>query len=413
MRVDEETGDFVYHLPRVTVALLSAPAADRKGNIYNYGASTQSELVELSRAAKRHGGLVIVQVGLLVCEGYADVIIPGEMVDCVVVHHQTEQALGATHDDPYTELMLSHSGDTRAANFALAELALMNRLSRAVPVRTPADAVVGRLAAKVVQPRLRKMLRVQIGTGLPEEVARTLHASGVLSQLDMVVESGVFGGVAAPGAFFGAAVHPREMVSSAETFRRIYRELGIIVVGALEVDSSGSVNVTRKGAGIMNYVGPGGFIDLTTSADCVLFCTSLRNGMRVALESDGDGGARVKVPAGAVGKPTFVPEVAEVSFSGPQALKRGQRVYYVCHAAAFVLTKRGLELLCVAPGVDYVRDVAPHIGADVYLPEGGAEEVPQAHPSVASGVGYSLSLGGGLTASGVYASRGAAVRSRM
>ena len=33
------------------------------------------------------------------------------------------------------------------------------------------------------------------------------------------------GGIPGPGAFFGSAVHPQEMIHSAEIFERIYRQV--------------------------------------------------------------------------------------------------------------------------------------------------------------------------------------------
>lgn len=38
-------------------------------------------------------------------------------------------------------------------------------------------------------------------------------------------EAGVVGGIPGPGAFFGSAVHPQEMIHSAEIFERIYRQV--------------------------------------------------------------------------------------------------------------------------------------------------------------------------------------------
>ena len=117
-----------------------------------------------------------------------------------------------------------------------------------------------------------------------------------------------------------------------------------------QVDSEGNVNVTKRGEGAINYVGPGGFIDLTTAAKIVVFCTSCRScpspsnahvthtaARRVALPPGTTFYARgkVKVSSGssprvsvnwAGGTPCFVPRVDEVTFSGQQALKRGQRV---------------------------------------------------------------------------------------
>ena len=66
-------------------------------------------------------------------------------------------------------------------------------------------------------------------------MAGVLHDTGVLPHLATIVESGAYGGVAAPGAFFGAAINPDRLVSSATAFRRIYQHLDAIIVGALQV----------------------------------------------------------------------------------------------------------------------------------------------------------------------------------
>ena len=58
----------------------------------------------------------------------------------------------------------------------------------------------------------------------------------------------------------------------------------------------------------------------------------------------------------------LVDQVQEVTFSGSEAIKRGQEVLYITERAVFRLTKQGVELCEVAPGLDVEKDVIAHMG---------------------------------------------------
>jgi len=66
----------------------------------------------------------------------------------------------------------------------------------------------------------------------------------------------------------------------------------------------------------------------------------------------------------------LVADVEQITYSGREALRRGQEVVYVTERAVFRLTGQGLILAEVAPGIDVRRDVlermafAPHIPRD-------------------------------------------------
>lgn len=414
VRVDDTSDEFVYSLPRITVALVSAPAADRRGNVYLRGCSTRSEVETMAQAANRNGGRVIVQVGMLVPEGYGPVAIPWWRVDAVVVNPQTEQAFGAAYaSSPYTFLTVPAPGEpahtVASTDDGIAQVRFLSTVMGASPKRSDADMAVARLGAHCLDPYLHAGMRVQIGTGLPEEVAGVLHDTGALARLTSVVESGVFGGLPAPGPFFGASVSPTEMVTSMEAFKRIYDRLGVMCVGALEVDSAGCANVTRRSDNVADYIGPGGFIDLTASADVVLFSTSFRNKDNVTVDAANgrmvvpglQGAAARRFEGGALGggadgsgagaqadmTPCFVERVREVTFNGQEALKRGQVVLYVCHVGALRLTERGLQLEIVMPGVDPL-DVVAEAGATIVLPPGGVSAVRTVDASVVTGRGF-------------------------
>ncbi|MCG8403235.1 MAG: acyl CoA:acetate/3-ketoacid CoA transferase, partial [Firmicutes bacterium] len=53
----------------------------------------------------------------------------------------------------------------------------------------------------------------------------------------------------------------------------------------------------------------------------------------------------------------FLRRVEQVTFSGPYGAEKDQEVMYVTERAVFRLTKRGLLLTEIAPGIDLSRDV--------------------------------------------------------
>jgi acyl CoA:acetate/3-ketoacid CoA transferase len=58
----------------------------------------------------------------------------------------------------------------------------------------------------------------------------------------------------------------------------------------------------------------------------------------------------------------LVPQVEQITFSGPQALVRKQQILYLTERASFRLTQDGVELFEIAPGIDLQRDVLDQMG---------------------------------------------------
>jgi propionate CoA-transferase len=379
--VRNEDGQLRFSIPKVDVALINAPAADRMGNIYSRGSAILAENPEAARAARRNGGKVIVNVGLLVDEGYGEVLLTADEVDAIVYYPGTEQTGAVKHSKPMDFLTLESKTSTAEG---VARIRFVNHLLKVTPRRGPADHALARLGSELLAERAQPGDRVDIGTGLPEEVTRLLYESGLMDELQMMNESGVLGGVAAPGIYFGAAVNPTEMVSSAEAFRRMYDRLDWVVVGFLEVDAHGNVNASKRGDGAINYVGPGGFIDLTTAAKNVLFVGAWMHGAKYDTADDQ---LKTREP----GKLKFIQEVDEITFSGAEALRRGQNVYYVTHVGVFALTGAGLRLMRIMPGVDLKRDILDACPFPISLPEDG--EVPSVRSATLTGEGFKLSFG--------------------
>lgn len=373
-------GKLRFYCPKINVAIFNAPAADRRGNIYVKKAVMVAETYEITKAAKKNGGVVIANVGAVVEEGYDKVFLPAEDIDAVVHYPGTEQ----TGSVPYRKYWPMFTLDsTMSIDEGIARVRFINRLVGVTPKRTRADEALARLGASIFTKNIRRGGRVDIGVGLPEEVSRLLYESGAMKHLDMMTESGVFGGLSAPGIFFGASVNPTEIVSSAEAFRRMYQYLDAAILGVLQVDSAGNVNVSKRGEGPIHYVGPGGFIDITTCANMVLFCSSWGDGAGIEMVN-----GSVKVIKR--GKPKFIDKVDEITFSGVEAMKRGKRVFYVTHVGAFQLTPRGMELIQVMPGIDVRKDIIEATSMKVILPENG--QVPVVEPSIVTGKGFKLEI---------------------
>ena len=112
----------------------------------------------------------------------------------------------------------------------------------------------------------------------------------------------------------------------------LFLDMDIAILGAVEIDPEGSVNVASLGD---RFAGVGGFVNIAQAARRLVFCCTFR-----AKENA-----------------KFVRRIAHVCFHGPSALARGQQVLYVTERAVFELTSNGLRLLEVAPGFDAQRDV--------------------------------------------------------
>jgi propionate CoA-transferase len=370
-----------YRLPRLDAALFNLPAADRRGNLYAKNAAIVGDSYEIAHAARRNGGVVIANVGLVVDEGYDRIFLPAEMVDAVVYYPDTEQAPGFFHREPW--LAVTTPADHRIAE-ALDQARLLRRLgelSGALPRRTAVEEAVLRLAASTLVANVGSRAQVVLGAGMPEDVGRILFEQGRLDDVTLMVESGAVGGLPAPGAYFGAAFSPSSIVSTAELFKRCYRKLDAACLGALEVDADGNVNVSKRGPTVRDYAGPGGLIDFTCAADTIIFvCGWMRNG---AMEVE-----RGKIRVRKRGTPKFVERVREVTFNGQRALRAGKRIFYATPIGLLRLTRRGLELETVFPGIRIHRDVLDASAARIALPQSG--EPPVCPKSMVTGEGFRL-----------------------
>jgi propionate CoA-transferase len=373
-----EDGGLRYRAPKINVAMFGAPGADREGNIYLDRASILAETFEITRAAKANNGRVIVNVGTIVEKGSGEIVVPAKDVDAIVYDPLCEQAISIKHRKYWP--MLTTKSDVPVEE-AIARLRFINQVLGITPRRTPIDDVLARLAATVFAENAHKNMYVNVGVGLPEEASRILFDAGLLNDVTVFTESGVIGGLPAPGVFFGAAACPKKMVPSAEAFRLCYEKLDLTMLGVVEADSEGNVNVSKRGNDPKNYVGPGGFIDITTGAKTVLFVTAWMAHADVQIQ-----GSTIKIAK--KGAPKFIDKVSEITFSGKQALLAQKKIFYVTTVGVFQLTERGMTLIRVMPGIDIQKDILDASPMRIVLPESG--EVPVADSSIVTGKNFKL-----------------------
>ena len=128
-------------------------------------------------------------------------------------------------------------------------------------------------------------------------------------------------------------------------------------MGALEMDRLGNVNAHR---GVDQSSGIGGFGNITSATRNVIFCLTFDTKGLFVTEEDG----KVKIhEEGTI--PKIVERVRSISFSGPRAVRNGQRVLYVTERCAFALQKEGLALIEVYPGIDKKRDILDRLPFEI------------------------------------------------
>lgn len=319
-----------YRALPVHVGLIRGTRADRRGNVSMEHEGIVGEVLPIAQAAKNHGGIVIVQVEEVV-DCLTDpkaVRVPGILVDYIVVA------------EPH------HHEQTFAEPFNVHYVSCQHEAPRLTPLAFSERKIIGRRALR----EINSGDIVNLGIGLPEAVAAVAWEEDKLADFTLTVESGPIGGVPASGMSFGCSANPEAIVDQPSQFD-FYDGggLDIAILGAVEIDQEGSVNVSCfKG----RFAGVGGFINIVTGARRLVFCCSFRaGGLKVGFD-----GEKLHIQQeGQFCK--FVREVEQVCFHGPTAAARGQEVLYVTERAVFRLTKAGLELVEIAPGISLQDEV--------------------------------------------------------
>jgi len=331
MEIDGEEYLFYKRFP-IDVGIIRATTGDPDGNLTMEREALTLEALAIAMAARNSGGIVIAQVERVAESGSLNsrqVKVPGVLVDCVVVarpenHWQTF----ATQYNP------AYSSEIRARTGSLP------------PMEDGPRKIIARRAALELEPNSV----VNLGIGMPEGIAAIANEEKIADLITLTAEPGVIGGIPASGVDFGAAINTQAVIDQPYQFD-FYDGGGLDVafLGLAQADQSGSLNVSKFGP---RLAGAGGFINISQNARKVVFTGTFVAGEIQVVYHDG---AFQIVRDGHIRK--FVNKVEHVTFSGHVARKSGKSVLYITERCVFRLTKDGLELTEIAPGVDLEKDI--------------------------------------------------------
>ncbi|MDR1243003.1 MAG: hypothetical protein LBM00_09540 [Deltaproteobacteria bacterium] len=316
------------------ICLLRGTYADEKGNISMEKECLYGDNLSIAQAVNRNGGTVIVQVSKVVKAGSLNpknVIIPGILVDYVVVVSEAENMWEIPRDDVDV-----YSGKLR------------------VPVEVGGGALAPLDERKVIGRRcaleLTRGAAVNLGTGMPEQVALVAGEEGFFDQISLTIEAGAVGGLPQGRPLFGCSTNVECVMTQAEQFD-FYDGggLDLAFLGLAECDPTGSINVSKMGKKIP---GTGGFINIAQNSRKLFFCgTFTAKGLKISLKN----GKLSIDQEGSLKK--FINKIEQVTFNGKMAVQLGQPVYYVTERAVLKLEKDGLHLIEIAEGIDIEKHI--------------------------------------------------------
>jgi len=337
-RVAFDGEDWLYFKAIVPdVAIIRATTADERGNLtYEHEGGYLGPL-DQALAVRNNGGLVIAQVKRLAQSGTLKphaVLVPGILVDAIVVAPDQMQTTQTAY-----------------------EPAISGEVFRPLSSFETPEFGVAKVIARRVAQELRFGDAVNIGFGISANVPRILIEEGRHGDVTWVIEQGAVGGVPLLDFQFGCASNAEAIVPSPYQFT-YFQGAGFdtSLLSFLQIGRDGSVNVSKLGVRPHVTAGAGGFVDITANAKRIVFSGYFTAAAHLAIES----GALKIAKEGKVRK--LVDEVEHVSFSGRRAVAQGQDITYVTERCVMKLTKEGILVTEVAPGVVIERDILAQSG---------------------------------------------------
>ena len=264
-----------------------------------------------------------------------EVHVPGALVDAIVVAPTQEQAGGIFYDPAISGTEIKSLDEIESIGFDITK-------------------VIARRAAM----ELHHYDLANLGFGISANVPRILMEEGLDGEVTWVIEQGPVGGFPVTGKAFGAAYNPDAIVASSDQFILLQGGgIDIALLSFMEVSQHGDVNVSLMRSTTHVTAGVGGFADITAHAKRLVFSGQFTAGRKDVRLGDG----RLEIISdGKIAK--FLPEVAQITWSGAVGASRGQQVTYVTERAVLELRDGVITVVEIAPGVDLERDVLARAG---------------------------------------------------
>ena len=317
----------------INICFIRATYGDEAGNLSIANEAMNIEQFEIAAAVHSSGGIVIAQVDKIVRKGSIpakEVLIHGFMVDYIVEGNPKYSCQSFATDDFRPEI----AGLVKAASAVFEPLPMGSR----------------KICCRRAAMELRPGSLINLGIGMPGGIGAVAQEENISDLFTLSMESGPLGGIPLHGVDFGAAINPEALYRMSDVLE-LYDggALDMAVLGFAEADSLGNVNSHSFNNRV---VGAGGFIDISRNVKKLCFIGTFTAGKQeVAVSNDGlqivSNGAQKK----------FRSQIGAITFSGIEAVKRGQEVLYITERAVFRLEKEGLTLIEIADGADLQRDI--------------------------------------------------------
>lgn len=326
----EEWLYFPVIIPRVSI--IRGSVSDRRGNLSFEQEGAYLGAMELALAAHNNGGIVIAQVRKIVENDTIpphSVHVPGILTDYIVEVPDQWQTTQTRYD-------AAISGEER----------------RSLESFSVIDFGTSKAIARRVAQELEHGWQVNLGFGVSANVPRIFIEEGLHGKCTWVLEQGPVGGVPLLDFQFGCSSNAEAFVPSSYQFT--YFQAGgfdCSLLSFLQIDSHGSVNVSKLSARPHVTAGAGGFVDITTRAKRIIYSGFFNAGARMQIV---DGKLRID-KEGKIKK--LVKEVEQISFSGRRGVAQGQDVTYVTERCVMKLTPQGVVLTEIAPGIELQSNI--------------------------------------------------------